>query len=177
VAVSFGDKARLAVEVGDWSGPALRRVDLWAAGQWLTCDDNTVYVPQFRRAVSKTAAGLRAGHGESLPFAGLSTSAAHRRIISGEGNEEEDDALRTRFRIFSDWGPTTDNVEALLFRDGERVEITWHFWREAHLRRHPEHTGTVFAVEIRAAELAAILGDLVAALDCDTGPPGRTLPW
>jgi hypothetical protein len=164
VAVFFGDRARLAVEVGEWSGPALRRVDLWAASQWLTCDDNTVFVPQFRWYVSKTAASLRAGQGAPLPFAGLSAAAAHRRIIAGTGSEEEDDALRTRFRVFGDWGPTTDNLEAFLFRDGEHLEITWQFWREEHLRRHPEHAGMVFAVEIGAAELAGLLEDLVAAI-------------
>ena len=60
---------------------------------------------------------------------GLPTAAAHRRLIAGTGDEEEDDALRSRFRVF-DWGPTTDNVEAFLFRDGERLEITRQFWRE-----------------------------------------------
>lgn len=172
MAVFLGDKAKLAAEVGDWSGPALRQVDLWAAGQWLTCDDNTVFVPQFRVSVSRTAAWLRAGHGDSLPFAGLSAAAAHRRIISGDGTKEENDALRSRFRVFGDWGPTTDNVEAFLFRDGERLEITWRFWREAHLRSHPEHTGTVFTVKTGAAELAGLLDDLVAVLDRDGEPPG-----
>jgi hypothetical protein len=174
VAVSFGDRARLAVEVGDWAGPALCRVDLWAAGQWLTCDDNMAFVPQFRRSVAETAAWLRAGHGAAVPYAGLSAAAAHRRLIAGTGQEAEDDALRRRFRLFGDWGPTTDNVEAFLFSDGERLEITWQFWREEHLLRHPEHAGTVFAVEVGAAELARILEGLVAVLDRDGEPPAGT---
>lgn len=59
----LGDKDRFAAEVGQWwHAPSLRRVDLWAAGQWLTCDDNTAYVPQFRLSVQRTAAGVRAGH-------------------------------------------------------------------------------------------------------------------
>ncbi|MFI6082566.1 hypothetical protein ACIBBB_16580 [Streptomyces sp. NPDC051217] len=48
--VLLGDKDRFAAEVGEWDH-ALRRVDLWAAGQWLTCDDNMAFVKQFRLAV------------------------------------------------------------------------------------------------------------------------------
>jgi hypothetical protein len=171
VAVLLGDKSRLAVEVGDWAGPALRRVDLWAAGQWLTCDDDMAFVRQFRRDVAETAAWLRAGHGEALPFAGLSAAAAHRRLVAGAGDEEEDDALRRRFRAFDRWGPTVDNLVAFLFRDGDRLEVTWQFWREEHLLRHPEHAGTVFTLGIGTAELAGLLEDLVAVLDRDGESP------
>lgn len=163
------------MEIGGWAGPALRRVDLWAAGQWLTCDDNTAFVPQFRRSVANTAAWLRAGHGAPVPFAGLSAPSAHRRLVAGTGHEDDDDALRRRFRFFGDWGPTTDNVEAFLFRDSEgRLEVTCQFWREEHLRTHPAHVGRIFAVEIPAPELASLLEDLAAVLDGDDEPPGRT---
>jgi hypothetical protein len=169
VAIFFGDKSRLAVEIGDWAGPALRRVDLWAADQWLTCDDNMAFVKQFRKAVEETAAWLRAGHGAALPFADLTAAATHRRLVAGAGrDEEEDDALRRQFRVFDRWGPTVDNIAAFLFRDGEHLEITWQFWREEHLLRHPEHVGVVFTLEIGAAELAALLEDLVAVLDRNT---------
>jgi hypothetical protein len=159
------------VEVGDWAGPALRRVDLWAAGQRLTCDDDMAFVRQFRRDVGETAAWLRAGHGEALPFAGLSAAAAHRRLVEGAGDDDEDDALRRRFRAFDRWGPTVDNVVAFVFRDGERLEMTWQFWREDHLLSHPEHAGTVFTLEVGAAELAGLLEDLVAVLDRDGEAP------
>lgn len=43
----FGDRAMFAVEVGAIMPPAFRTVDLWAAGRWLTTDDNVVYVPSF----------------------------------------------------------------------------------------------------------------------------------
>lgn len=166
------------MEVGDWDGTALRRVDLWAAGQWLTCDDNVAFVPQFRssavpqfrREVAETAAWLRAGGGVPVPLAGLSPAAAHRRLMAGAGDEEEDDRLRRRFRLFDRWGPATDNIEAYLFRDGERLEVTWQFWREEDLLRHPEHAGTVFTVEVGAAELAGLLEDLAAVLGCDGEP-------
>ncbi|MGC5004676.1 hypothetical protein ACLQ2L_19640, partial [Streptomyces sp. DT203] len=71
--VILGDKRRFAAEVGEQG--QLRRVDLWAAGKWLTCDDNMAYVPQFRRDVLDTAAWLQSGEGFSMPFAGLSAEA------------------------------------------------------------------------------------------------------
>ncbi|MFI2302030.1 hypothetical protein ACH5AL_24760 [Actinacidiphila glaucinigra] len=59
MAVVVADRSRFAAEVGAWDA-ALRRVDLWAAGQWLTCDDNMAFVEQFRLAVLDTAIRLRA---------------------------------------------------------------------------------------------------------------------
>jgi hypothetical protein len=162
MAVLLGDKRRFAVEVGDWDGPALRRVDLWAADQWLTCDDNAAFVPQFRHSVKGTAVRVCAGHGSPLPFAGLSPAATHRRFVAATGNDDE--LLREQFWIFH-WGPTTDNLLAFHFRDGDELVLTFQFWREEHLLKHPGHAGAVFVVEIQAAEFAGILEDLIANLD------------
>lgn len=161
----FGDKRRFAAEVGRWEGPALRQVDLWVAGQWVTCDDNLAYVEQFRRAVGDSALRLRSGHGAPVPFAGLPPAAAHRRLIAGGGSEVDDDELRDRFRIFDRWGPTTDNVLAFLFRDGEHLTITLQFWRQEYLQKRPEHAGVVFTAEIQATKFVGILEDLAAVLD------------
>nr|WP_238362156.1 hypothetical protein [Actinopolymorpha pittospori] len=167
----LGDKLRFAAEVGGWDSPELRRVDLWAAGQWLTCDDNTAFVPQFRSSVSDTAAWVRSGQGSSPPFAGLPLVATHRRLLAGSGNEVEDDELRQQFWLFHHWGPTTDNLLAFLFRDGTRLVITFQFWRDEHLVKHPEHAGAVFVVEMEAVEFAATLDDLAAILDRGPGTP------
>lgn len=104
--VVLGDKSRFAAEVGE-PGP-LCRVDLWAAGKWLTCDDNMAYVPQFRRDVLDTAAWLRSGEGSSLPFAGFSAEATHRRLMrhAGDDESEADYQLRSRFRfLFAPYDP------------------------------------------------------------------------
>ena len=162
MAVLLGDKHRFAVEVGDWTDPALRRVDLWAADQWLTCDDNLAFVQQFRRAVVDTAGWVRSGHGSPSPFVALSPAAAHQHLLAGIRDYEED---YERYRIFDRWGPTTDNLLAFLFRDEDRLVITSQFWREEHLLKHPEHVETVFVAELRAAEFAGVLEELVAVLD------------
>ncbi|MBT1187893.1 hypothetical protein HET69_28880 [Streptomyces sp. CJ_13] len=161
--VLLGDKFRFAAEVGE-PGP-LCRVDLWAAGNWLTCDDNVAYVPQFRRDVLDAAAWLRSGEGSPLPFAGVSAEATHRRLMQCSGDDEpEADCQLGPFRVLL-WGPTTDNVTAFLFREEDRLVITLEFWREEHLLNHPEDAGTVFMVEIPAEEFVGILDGIAAALD------------
>ncbi|MFJ6052485.1 hypothetical protein [Streptomyces sp. NPDC092307] len=170
--VVLGDRSRFAAEVGG-PGP-LRRVDLWAAGKWLTCDDNMAYVPRFRRDVLDAVARLRSDADSSLPYAaGLSAEATHRRLgryAGHEGDEGYDDEseaydrMHGRFRGLL-WGPTTDNVTAYLFREEDRLVITLEFWREEHLSRHPEDAGAVFVVEIPVEEFVGILEGIVAALD------------
>ncbi|MYS07587.1 hypothetical protein GTW71_14340 [Streptomyces sp. SID6041] len=162
--VVLGDKSRFAAEVGE-PGP-LCRVDLWAAGKWLTCDDNMAYVVQFRRDVLDAAVRLRSGEGSPLPFAGLPAEATHRRLTQCARDTEETEAdyeLSSRFRALP-WGPTTDNVIAYLFREKDRLVITLEFWREEHLLSHPEDAGAVYVVEISAQEFVGILEDIAAAL-------------
>jgi hypothetical protein len=164
-----GDKGRFAVELGDeWWGDALRRVDLWVAGQWLTCEDDWWYVPSSGLAVGRAAEWVRAGGVPVLPFEGLSAAEAHRRLVSEDGD------LYSRHRVF-DWGPTTDNVIAFAFGggSGERVAITVEFWREEHLQQHPEHVGQVFVAELDVAEFAAALEGFAAVLEREpTRPAG-----
>jgi hypothetical protein len=132
VTVTLGVRRRFAAGVGEWdNGP--RQVDLWAAGKWLTCDDNMAFVQQFRLAVLDTAAWLHAGHVSPLPFGGLSPEATHRRLMlraGADGETEAEYAFRRRFRIM-DWGPTTDNVAAHAFREADRLVV-----RHRHHRRY-----------------------------------------
>jgi hypothetical protein len=164
--VLLGEKDRFAARIGERAGPDLRQVDLWAAGQWLTCDDNTVYVPQFKAAVARSAEWVRSGCAEPVPFAGLSPESAHRRLLAKIRNMEDD---VWQFRPFTDWGPTTDNVLSFVFSAGTDLLLTFEFWREQHLREHPGHAGRVLVAALPAGELAAILGELAAALGQDHG--------
>lgn len=159
----LGDKSRFAVEVGEWRGGLLRRVDLWAAGQWLTCDDNTAYVTQLRLSMQADCGRLGSIGGSPPPFAGLSPAAVHRQLLTN------DDGLQEQW-WFLHWGPTTDNVLAYLFPDGDHLAITLEFRREEHLRLHPEHIGAIFVVEIGTEELGRILQNAAAALGHDSIP-------
>ena len=157
VTLLMGRKERFALEAGEWDG-GLRRVDIWVAGQWLTCDDNMAYVPQFRLSVQRDLARLDSV--APAPFPGLPPAAIHQQLLT------DDDGLGEQW-WFLHWGPTTDNVLAYLFRDGDRLVITMEFWREEHLRRHLEHRGAVFVAEIEAEELADILQNAVGVLGPD----------
>ncbi|WP_327147319.1 hypothetical protein [Nocardia sp. NBC_01329] len=161
MAVLLGEKDRFAVEIGDWAS-GLRRVDLWAADQWLTCDDNMVFVEQFRHSVEETALSIRSGAFPPLPFAGLSPVATHRRFDTATDDDPICE-LREQFWLLH-WGPTTDNLVTYGFRDRDHLVITLQFWREAHVLDHPEHAGRVFEVEIEPAEFAGILESLSSAL-------------
>jgi hypothetical protein len=158
VAELFGDKKRFAAEVGEFSDDStqLRRVDLWAAGRWLTCDDNTAYVPQFCMSVQGTVNWLQSGCDLSLPLPGLSPVETHRRLL------DIDDGSREQF-WFPRWGPTTDNVTAHVFRVGDRLVIPFEFWRPLHPR--PEEFGQVFVAELPESELVNVLEKMLAALD------------
>jgi uncharacterized protein (TIGR02996 family) len=157
--VRFGDRRRFAVEVGEFFFPDRhsRRVDLWAGGRWLTCEDNSVHVGQFRGSVESTIRWLRSGPDLALPFPELSPEDNHRRL------HEVDDGLRERFWQLLRWGPTTDGLSALLFRRADGFAITFEFRWESHPM--PEERGVVFVAGLPESELMEVLERLRAALE------------
>jgi uncharacterized protein (TIGR02996 family) len=157
----FGDRLRFAVEVGEYFCPTRRnrRVDLWAAGRWLTCDDNNASLAQFCGSVETTLEWLRSGPDLTLPFPGLSPEETYRRLY------ELDDGSRERFQFLC-WGPTTDNVSALLFRRDGHLLITFKFWRETH--PNAEERGVIFVAELPESELLDTLEQMAHALRFDT---------
>ncbi|QKW23423.1 hypothetical protein HUT16_33930 [Kitasatospora sp. NA04385] len=167
--IVLGNRDGFAIEIGDRDGydpnGHLRRVDLWAAGQWLTCDDNAAFVAQFRFALAREADWLRTGGGPPPPWPDLSPEANHRRLPGGTATPDGEAAGSPDHHRALDWGPTTDNLIAALFRDGDHLTLTFQFWREDHLLRHPEHAGRVFTVELPTAEFVGLLDRARAALD------------
>lgn len=154
----FGKKSRFAAEVGDsrLGSPLLRRVDLWAGGRWLTCDDNTAFVPQFRADVQRTLEWLRSEPDLSPPFSGMPLDEAHRRLSASTEREG------ARF-WFPDWGPTTDNLIGYLFREGDHFLMTFEFWRQEHAV--VDERGKVFVAAIPAQEFLGVLEGTLAALE------------
>jgi hypothetical protein len=112
----LGDKGRFAAEVSERYGGQLRRVDLWATGQWVTCDDNMAYIPQLRLSVQADRRRLGSLGGSLPPFPGLHPAAVHQQLLT------DDDGLRGQW-WFLRWGPTTDNVLTHLFRDGDHPGV------------------------------------------------------
>lgn len=153
----FGNKRRFAAEVGEFweNSDQLRRVDLWGAGQWLTSTDNNVYIPQFRHGVQKSIGQLLAGVDLSPPFPDLSISETHRRLI------ERDDDFRWQF-CFLNWGPTTDDVSAHMFRVGSQIFISLEFVRPQHLE--PDKLEKIFVAELPESELLSVLKQVTDAL-------------
>ena len=153
----IGDRNRFAAEIGEfWAGYLeFRRVDLWAGGHWLTCDDNIAFVPELRMNVQATVNWLRSGCDLTLPFPALSPAATHRRLI------DVDDGSGEQF-WFPVWGPITDNISGHVFRDRENLTITLEFWRETH--RIAAERKLVFEVELPEAELVGVLEQMLTAL-------------
>ncbi|MEM7013313.1 MAG: hypothetical protein AAF585_17720 [Verrucomicrobiota bacterium] len=111
--MKLGSKSRFAFEVGEFWPPndsnrRLRRVDLWAAEQWLTCEVNTVFIPAFCLSVERTIDWLRGAPDLGLPDPSSSPEQNHERL------RHLDDGSDERF-WFLRWGPTTDNVSGYLF--------------------------------------------------------------
>ncbi|QEL16987.1 hypothetical protein [Limnoglobus roseus] len=160
MALLFGDKQCFAAEVGEfWQrSQQLRRVDLWAADRWWTCDDNIVFVPQFCLSVCDSLAWLRSGSDLSQPFPEADAAESHRRLLA------VDDGSREKF-WFPQWGPTTDNITAHVFRAGDWLTIPFEYWRTRHHR--PDEMGRVFVAEMPQIELIEVLEQMLDALGPD----------
>ena len=167
----FGDRASFAIEVGELlaeengsvpQDPSIRLVDVWAGGRWLTCDDNHVYVPHFAGMLSNEVSSLPKNlQGERLarPWPELSVADNFRRLRNEADSGDNRQYLAYRFM---DWGPSADNVSALLFCEGGMAFIPLSFWRERH--HDPAELGQVFVVELPALELVAVLHEAAWAL-------------
>lgn len=155
----FGHFEDFAIEVGqvvDGTATAgLRIVEMWAAGRELCCDDNHAYVPNFSCNVENAIASLLSERDRSLPYPDLSPEDNHRHLFAAECED------RRPFR-FLNWGPTTDNVLALLFRCGLDAVLTFEFWRETHPR--PDEIGQVYVARLPERELLLSLHQAACVL-------------
>jgi hypothetical protein len=133
-------------------------VDVWAAGRWLTCDENTVYTPHFAGCLQRAVGGLLADaqHNRGRPFPDLSVADNYRRLRA-EGDNTEYLAYR-----FMAWGPTADNVSMLRFQEGRTVYLPFTFSRPDH--HDPAERDRVFVAELPDWELAAVLHEAAWAL-------------
>jgi hypothetical protein len=153
----FGDRATFAVKVGEIKSPGLRIVDLWAAGKYLTTDDNVAYVPFFRRCLRSSGAQVRRRDIKPCPFPERSPEEIFRLL---EADETE---FREQF-WFMGWGETVDNVSCYAYLDDDLV-IVFAFWRATH--PFPEDLGKVFVARIPPDEFAATLEESADLIDAE----------
>ncbi|WP_422735691.1 hypothetical protein ACN263_18755 [Micromonospora sp. WMMD729] len=160
----FGDRTRLAVEIGEAEPHQLRVVDLWAAGRRLTTGDNCVFLPSFIRAMRSSAARVSRRDVEPCPFSGRTPEEIFQLL------EADDTEFRERF-WFLQWGEIVDNVSRYAYLDDDLV-IVFAFWRPDHPR--PDDLGTVFVARIPPEEFVATVedaADLLNAELADVAPP------
>jgi hypothetical protein len=158
----FGEEAKFAMCVkGQPSEPPHSRIiDVYAAGRWLTCDDNSVYVPHFAGMLESEVGRLlltdTRGY-QPRPYPQLSIAENYQRLSAANmaNDGDETDYRRYWHAMFMNWGPTADNVGALLFREADTAYIPFIFWRQGH--HDPSELGHVFVAEVSVWELASIL--------------------
>ena len=147
----FGSRDTFAFEISSLDPHAdIRVVDVFAAGIHLTCDDNTVYVPQFLGSLTLDLDRLiapRDDRRDTLPYPDLSPMENHSQLLA----VAEDDNSDYLFHRFMDWGPTADNVSMTFFRDANTVVLPFNFWRESH-HDHGQ-LGQVFVANVAIEEL------------------------
>ena len=152
----FGDRNTFAIEIGSAEEESvdLRTVDVFAAGRWLTCDDNVVFLPQFIGSLNDDLNWLvspATQKRDKLPFDTLSPIENHRKML----NVAMDDNDLYLFHRFMDWGPTADNVSMHMFRSDGVASLPFSFWRENH--HDQSELETVFCAELPAHDLLTTL--------------------
>ncbi len=155
------------MEVGEITPPDLRVVDLWAAGRWLTTDDNVAFVPSLSRYMQWDAQRVRQRDVRPCPFPGLAPEEIFWLL-----HEDETD-FREQF-WFMRWSEIVDNVSMYAYLE-EDLMIVFRFWRASH--RFPEELGKVFVARIPPDEFATIVEEAANLLDAGSsaGKPTNDL--
>lgn len=154
----FGDRATFAVEVGEIASPTLRVVDLWAAGTWLTTDDNVPYVPSFSWYMRLDADRVRRRDVRPRPFPRRAPEEIFRLLHTDETG------YREQF-WFMRWGETLDNVSAYAYLDDDLV-IVFQFWHASH--SFPDDVGKVFVARIPPDDFVATVEQAADLLDASS---------
>ncbi|MEV4479460.1 hypothetical protein [Micromonospora coxensis] len=157
----FGDRATLAVEIGEVEPHQLRVVDLWAADKRLTTEDNSAFLPHFIGAMRSSAAQVRRRDVEPYPFPGLAPEEIFRLLHADETE------FRERF-WFMQWGETVDNVSTYAYLD-EHLVIVFAFWRADH--PSPDDLGRIFVTRIPPEEFVATVEQAADLLDAEFVSP------
>jgi hypothetical protein len=153
----FGDRTTFAIEVGanDARHPSTRTVDIWIDGRSMSCDDNTVYVPQFQHLIGLDLARVLNESFVFAPYNCKDPTEIHHRLRSDATDLPEQ-------YWFLHCGPTTDNMATYLFKCEEGLVITSEFWRPTH--RPANEIGLIFQTKLKVNDLIRTLDQTIDAL-------------
>lgn len=165
----IGNKDIYGFDLGKNESKSLKVVDIIIGNRYVSCDDNTVYLPQFINDVKSTLKSLQ--HIDYTTYdkyyKNKTIEEIHQFISSNweEGSESfdiEDGQIYSLHR-FMDWGPTTDNITSLLFLYKNELILTYQFWREGHDVK--EEINRVNYIKVNKLNLIEILENLVHELE------------
>lgn len=153
---TFGHRSRFCFVVGkDDPDRCSRKVDIYAAGRWLTCRDNSVHVPTFEdRLVRAVTRLLDNDNGDRFrrPYPELSPAENYVRLRAGATREAQ--VFDSGYR-FMDWCETTDNFRAHLYIDSGVASIPFSFQPTGH--HDASELGQVFVAELPERELIRVI--------------------
>jgi hypothetical protein len=150
---AFGDRAAFAIEIGEPVSVGLRVVDMWAAGERLTADDNVVYVPSLGHYLRAAAAQVDQRQIRPIPFPGRSPEEIFRLL------EADETDLRERY-WFLRWSETLDNVSSYAYLDDDLV-IVFALRRAQSV---PEKFVKVFVARIEPEQFVTVLREAATLL-------------
>lgn len=165
----IGNKSTFAFDIGQKRlETEIRTVDIVIDNQYVCCDDNTVFLPQFTASMERDIERIVQNdwHKYHKYFEGKSISEIHEFILRTrtEGSKEygiEDDSIYPLYS-FLNWGPTTDNLCCFIIPWNDRHYLTYQFWRPEHYNK--SEIGTVQNVQIELNEIEKTLEKAISEL-------------
>ena len=139
------------MEVGEPTSPVLRIVDLWAAGQRLTVDDHTAYIPSLAHYMRLETERVRRGDIPPRPFPKSNPEEMVRRLRKDQkGSAQKFWFLR--------WSEILDDVSTYAYLADDDLVILFAFWRTTE-------AGRTFELRIPSREFTTVVEEAADFLD------------
>ncbi|MCP2322272.1 hypothetical protein HDA40_000779 [Hamadaea flava] len=156
----FGDRATVAIAIGEPVSVGLRVVDMWAAGERLTTTDNVAYVPSLCHYLRLAVIQVDQRQIPPCPFPGLTPEEIFRRL------ESDETGFREQY-WFMQWSETLDGVSCYAYLDDDLVVV--FALRDG--RCGPQGSGRVFVVSIPPKQFVATLLEAIGAIRSGSNGP------
>lgn len=155
----LGNENNYAFKIENDENKNFKIVDIIAQNRYLSCDDNSVYLPQFISSVEQEIENL-----EKKNYATYEKNHEHKSVVEIHKlmMEDENEEMFSLHRFMS-WGPTTDNITAFLFVHNNELILSYEFWREGHEVK--EEINHVFYLKVEKCELIGLLNKLLMEIE------------